>query len=51
MIYVILLLIGLVAIFWPRIVRWITERRMDYRHFITHMKVSALKTLHEIGLI
>lgn len=47
--FVFLILLGLCAIHWNRIIFWVTYKRMTYRHTITSMKIEFLKALHEIG--
>ena len=48
---ILLILLGLSAVYWNRIILWITFQRMGYRHVITSMKIELLKALHEIGLL
>ena len=51
MIIVVILLIIVVALFWPQVIAWVTSKRMTYRHYLTHLKITILTVLHEIGLV
>jgi len=51
MIRIIVMLIILAVLFRPQIVAWVTRKRMIYRHYLTHLKISILKVLYEIGLL
>ena len=51
MIRIIILLIILAVLFWPQLIAWATSKRMTYRHYVTRLKISILKVLHEIGLL
>ena len=46
-----LVLLGFGYIFRTRIMLWITAKRMALRHYLTLMKIEALKSLHDNGFI
>lgn len=48
-----LLLIAAIVVLinWIEIVAWVTQKRMEFRHWLTNIKLSVLKLLDDWGLL
>ena len=46
-----LFVLGLIAIKWPKIIFWISLRRMGAYHQIKQIKLKCLKLAYDIGLL
>lgn len=53
MIILVILVIAVVCVLlnWIRLVAWVTQKRIQFRHWLTGLKLSVLEFLDDMGLL